>query len=236
MGDNFEMKNENSTSIGKSEKWFAKVAAAHPRRKNAYGAAIGAAVGLCILGIGIFSNLIQERNVKAVTIPSDVVQVVPPDVSHIIGTSSDAPLSALGSIRYEILAVDPSAQLNPSWRDRYSWQDRRAGIAGAPLSKAGYPIIVTRMPIALCKLSTELEMARDLIVAGQISDAGRLNSCVVIPTNVMAEWVEINAFDRNIVKVRLHLQGQLPIDLYGPSAEGSDNPLFGWFGTLNLKQ
>jgi hypothetical protein len=230
------MKNDKSASDGRSKKWLAQVAAVHPRRKNTYGVAIGAMVGLCILAIGIFSSPFHVRNMKAATIPSDVVQGSPPDVGHIMGTSTDASLSALGSINYEIPAVDPNAQLNPTWKDRYSWQDRRAGIAGAPLSKAGYPIIVTRMPIALCKLSTELEMARDLVVAGRINDAGRLGSCVVLPINTVGEWVEINVFDRNLVKVRLYPQGQPPIDFYGPSAEGSDNPLFGWFGMLDRKQ
>jgi hypothetical protein len=45
------MKNDKSASDGTSLKWVAQVATVHPRRKNAYGMAIGAVVGLCIVGV-----------------------------------------------------------------------------------------------------------------------------------------------------------------------------------------
>jgi hypothetical protein len=45
------MKNDKSASDGTSLKWVAQVATVHPKRKNAYGMAIGAVVGLCIVGV-----------------------------------------------------------------------------------------------------------------------------------------------------------------------------------------
>jgi hypothetical protein len=215
----------------KIKMWSVGIAGATLQKRIAYGAALGAVLGLGVVSIAILSGA-PDTTISATGNREAVQeQVFAPDVSY--RRSTENVKSAAQFIgEYVLPEIDPTAQLNAAWGDIYSRFDRRAGMAGVHLSKAGYPVIVTRMPIALCKSPIEVQMARDLIVSGRIEIAVQLPTCLVFTDQVPGEWVGINAFDRNLVTLRLHPKGRPPLDLYGPSPEGSDNPLFGWFGTI----
>lgn len=224
----FERSLENTSAA-----WIAKIEATKKRRKNTYGVAVGAIAGLGIAALFMFSDTNKSATQPPEDVsPAELQQPQEPNVGY-RGASTEVAGSRpefLGL--FEIPQIDPAAHLNPAWKDRYSRFDRRGGMSAVPLSKAGYPVVVTRMPIALCQSPTEVQMARDLVVSGRLEKARQLPTCLVFTDQVPGEWVGINAFDRNIVTLRLHPKGRPPVDLYGPSAEGSDNPLFGWFGTI----
>jgi hypothetical protein len=214
------------------ERWCVGIAGAALRTRVAYGAAVGAIFGLGVVSIAILTGAPDATTPTTDKRVVATAQVLAPDVGYRSASAEDMKSEARFIGQYALPEIDPTAQLNAAWGDRYSRIDRRAGMAGVPLSKAGYPVIVTRMPIALCKSPTEVQMARDLIVSGRIEVAGQLPTCLIFSDQVPGEWLGVNAFDRNLVTLRLHPIGRPPIDLYGPSPEGGGNPLFGWFGTI----
>lgn len=128
--------------------------------------------------------------------------------------------------------VDPQVSLNPAWKDKFGTGDGRRGMEGVPLSASGYPVIVVRMPVAVCADPYRVQLAMDIVRAHRNEEVGRVLTCVMLRVGQDAEWTNPNPFDNGLVEIRLHRPGTIPTTFYGPSPNGADQPFFAWFGTL----
>ena len=130
------------------------------------------------------------------------------------------------------LNPDPSAVLNPAWKDPYGSSRVREHADGMSLSGSGYPIIVAQKPTPVCTGPIRLQLAMDLYVAQRSQDVDKMPDCIVLTPETRAEWTNPNPFNNGLIELRLHPRGALPVTVYGPSGNGSDSPFFRWFGSL----
>ena len=128
---------------------------------------------------------------------------------------------------------DPSAPLNPNFRDDYGISDQRNSMENVPRSAAGYPVIIFEKKVPLCTNPFQLQLASDLYLAREFDKADAVASCRLFPEDTMAEWVKPNFLGKGYNEIRVPIQGKPPVTLYGPSANGPvEYALRAWIGTL----